>query len=193
MRDSVDGNRRGDTVRARVQLIPYCRLKAGWSISENVMRELWRTLEHEGTAHSVFQNTRDWPEFLNYMQAAGNFPVAAADEEGIAALAWLNNVEGNSAFCHHVFMRRTWGRRTLEIASDILDYWFALSDSGGAMFDVLIGATPGHLRLAQRFAQKLGFTLLSPMIPQVGNGDGLVVSFLERETWEKAAAAAADK
>lgn len=178
MRDAVDGNRVGELLRGRngIRILPYVEINGARTVSDDFMRKLFEQMVEEGSLGQVFYQgeVKTADEFLAFMKQPANFPLIAFSFELPAAVAWLNGIGKNHAFCHHWFYRRTWGQGSKKVAEAILEYWFSWE-----FLDVLLGLTPEKNHRAVAFAKRLGFTVLGS-VPRIAGGEAAIISYLER-------------
>lgn len=152
-----------------ISLVPYVCLDGRWTVSDSVLDELFHGMEDDSTLDRVFyeghvQTTQQLKELLQNPTA---IPVIIGIGDRPVGFAWLNGQSGHTAFAHFCFLKRVWGRESLEAGNLLLKYWMSLSDEEGGIFDVLIGVIPKFNSVAIEFAQRVGFQMLG-VIPGMG-------------------------
>jgi hypothetical protein len=140
-----------------VQLVPYARLEDGWSLPDEFLYSLAIQMVREGTFHHVFYDgTITSPEaFLETMQKPANVPVFFFDGSEPLGFAWLNGLSGNLAFAHFGGLKSARGR-SVKIGQLAVKYWM----TNFKFLSVILGITPQPNRLAVRFIERIGFTVL---------------------------------
>lgn len=153
------------------------------------MRAVYGQMVRERTLETTFyaNSVPDGDEFLAILQRTENLPVVAFDDRELAGLAWINAIKSDHAFAHYWFARGVWGRRSVEVAKEILDYWFRFDKDNDALFKVLLGETPANNRRAAAFNKRIGFTEVGT-VPKV-SGSGVTIFYLEnpngKEFWQQ--------
>ncbi len=145
-----------------VALVPYVKIDDAWTVPNDVIRGLAEQFQKEGTFGLVFFEgyIKSPADFLEAMQAPGNVPVLVYAGHGPVGIAWLQGVGGSIAFAHFCFLKRTWGRQSLEIGRLLLKYWMSFQSDGGAVLDTIIGNIPTMNSRAISYVRKIGFRLL---------------------------------
>lgn len=113
----------------------------------------------DGTFRSVFieGDVQSPEEFLMMMQNPKNTPVFAFLGLDPVGVGWLNNISGNRAFCHFLFLSNAWAQHTVQAGRMIIDYWMTFTKlDGEPLIDVMLGAIPATNERAQKFSLKLG-------------------------------------
>jgi hypothetical protein len=150
-----------------IVLIPYVNLGPRWSLEDQVMVEIYRLMDKEGSARTVFcSGTVTDPEsFLSFAKDKRNQIVTAWDE-GILGIGWINGIQENFCFAHFSMFKQAWGTQSLSVGRMFLDYWFGMKINGTPLFRVIIGMIPEDNRRAINFIKKLGL-IQSGYIPGI--------------------------
>ena len=130
--------------------------------AQGILEAAFRQIVEEGLLESLFYdgtvNSRD--HFLDVVLRPGTLPFVVMCKEQIAALTWLNCIEGRAARVHFVIFRKFWGRKThRRIGWNLYRYILSRQDEAGYLFDCLYGVTPETNLLAWRAAIKCGWKL----------------------------------
>lgn len=162
-----------ESKQSKIQVIPYALTEKGYPIDDQVLSLIWKQIVNEGLDKKVFPDNSisTVADFLGLMKDTRNIPVFAFDGK-LLGLAWLNSVHDKHALAHFCMMREAWGKKTLQVGQEILKYWNSFD-----VLDVIIGNTPSDNKLAIKYIQKLGFTVIGE-IPTIGK-----VSYLELKKW----------
>lgn len=169
-----------------IGVLPYVEIEGQRTVSDEFVRQIWRNMLKDRSAHIVFQakEVKTEDEMIRYLKDPSNMVVFVFVDGEPAGVAWMNGIRGNYGNGHFCFLSKAWGHYTESMAREILDYWFSLSLNGKPIFDVVIGKIPDWNRKAINFIKKLGFVELG-VIPKIEQGHGVSINYLERETWVK--------
>lgn len=124
------------------------------------MEMSWRRLAGERLAASLFYDgsVACAAEFRKELLRPGCLPFAVFQNGDLAALSWLNGINGRMARTHFVIFRDFWGRQNhIGIGKHLYRYILGCRDGGGHLFDCLCGVTPHTNRLAIRAALACGW------------------------------------
>ena len=169
-----------------MKIIPYVLIDGARSIPDSVAEGVYNDMVEKGLARTMFFGGRvtDAKSFLQFLKTPSNVVLTVWNESRIQAMAWLNNFGSNYAFGHFCFWPETWGKSTINIGKQILDFWFGFKKGDGEhLLDVILGFTPASNRLAIRFIKKIGLTAAAE-IPDMkfgGDREGAVISYIRRE------------
>ena len=165
-----------------IDLVPYVELNGQRTLTDSFIKAFWDAICKDKSEDSLFasKEVTTSEQFISYLKQPANLPVFCFYEGQASGVCWLNNIRKNAAMIHFCFLSNVWGKKALECAEKILAHWFSFPDNkGGYLFDVLIGNTPANNKLASRFAENVGFTILGT-VPKV-EAHGIVVSYIERD------------
>lgn len=178
-----DGLRSGNGV---ISVLPYVEIEGQRTVSDEFVREIWRNMLKDRSAHIVFQakEVKSEEEMIRYLKDPMNMVVFVFVDSQPAGVAWMNGIRNNYGNGHFCFLSKSWGLYTEKMAKEVLDYWFSLALNGKPIFEVIIGKIPDWNRKAISFIKKLGFVELG-VIPKIEQGHGVSINYLERETWAK--------
>lgn len=110
----------------------------------------------EGAYQRVFYDGTIAPEkFVETMQKPSNVVVFFFDHFEPLGLAWLNGLNGSTAFAHFCGLKSARGR-SVEIGRAALGYWM----QNFKFLRVILGLTPSNNRLAVRFIERIGFSVM---------------------------------
>ena len=171
-----------DTVGPRdgICLIPYAEVNGARSISDELIIDLFMELYDDGVITSVFSDElRDAQGFIRFLKDPANLPVFIVVDGEITGVAWLNGIYRNHALSHFVYVKRCWGKRSIDMGFRVIDYWFSFPGERGPLLDVLIGNIPARNRLAIKYIQKLGFVEIGE-IPHMAEHGAMSVSYRVR-------------
>lgn len=140
-----------------VSLLPYAKVDGGWTLSDEIVLNLAREYQKDGTFTRVFcEGVIETPEqFLEAMKNPANAPVFIYRGFKPIGVAWLNGFSGNIAFAHFCFLVSAWGPDTERAGRMVVDYWMTFP-----AIQVLIGTTPETSGPAAKYAERLGFVRL---------------------------------
>lgn len=147
-------------------------------------QEAYRRTKEDGLLYWVFASREFSVEkFRRYFAAgSGNYPVLMFVDGAFAGYAWLNAVSDKRAFCHYCMFKDVWGKRTLQIARAVIEYWLNVPCETGYLFNVLIGSTPVENRKAIRFLKHIKFTEVGVIPKAAANGDAMI-SYVTRDSY----------
>lgn len=164
------------------QLVPYAKLDEGWSLPDEFLYSLAIQMVQEGSFHRVFYEGHiTTPEqFLEAMQKPANVPVFFFDGSEPLGFAWLNGVSGGLAFAHFGGLKAARGR-AVRVGQLAVKYWL----TNFPWLELILGITPEPNRLAVRFIERLGFTVLGTIPRVIWDAYGAervsaVISYLKR-------------
>lgn len=149
----------------QISFIPYYRSDGIPSFPDSCIKGLYARMVDEGTASRVFCSYADFaPEdFLEMFKKRQNFLWVISVDGEISGVFWLNNFDGRSARIHQCLFRNAWGReKSIRIGRQILKHCIHLMDAACErfLFDVITGVTPSNNRLAVRFAEACGMSIV---------------------------------
>ncbi len=147
----------------RYQLWPCAFVDGVFSVPDEILRFLWRELEHTGKYRDLFYNggVSTAEQWIAWIKDKDNYPVFAVDlvSMRIACIAWLNNAVDGAALIHFCML----GLPRPEIGETVLRYW-----SNIGVLSVIVGFTPETNMAAVKYAKRIGFTV-SGYIPKMCN------------------------
>ena len=142
----------------RYQLWPYVKLDdEQWSIPDKLLEQIYQELVSEQRDKIVFYGggIDNFEQFIKYLKTKHNHFVFVVDaeEKKFVFIAWLNNIQARSAFCHFFAMGKYTYRK--EIGELVIQYWKSTN-----VPIVLIGIIPEINKTAIKLAKELGFVEL---------------------------------
>jgi hypothetical protein len=149
----------------KVEIVPYCQLDDGWSISDDQVRHLYRCTEMDGTADQVFSDgTLNSPEeFLLAMQSDANILYVVIAEEQVVGMAWINRFENRCARFHFCMFSNGWGLDSIDIGKQAVDQIIRQKDDHGFLFDMFVGLVPSANVRAIAYVLSLGAVKVGEM------------------------------
>lgn len=181
MRNQTDRQWPGEFLRSGdgITLLPVSHFDAATA------QEAYRRTQEDGLLRWVFA-TSDFSldQFARYFApGSGNFPLLMFSDDQFAGYAWLNAVIDKRAFCHYCFFKTVWGRRTIPLAKAVIEYWLHVPcETGGFLFNVLIGSTPTDNRKAIRFLKHINFREVG-VIPKAAPSGDAMISYVTRDSY----------
>lgn len=166
---------------SEIALVPYCKLEGQWTLPESLVFSVGKRAWDQGVLETVFINggVTSSEDFLWTMQRPTNLPVFAFVNKICIGVAWLNNISGNHAFGHFLFLKGGRGETARDAGKLILKYWLAFSAEDGPILDVVLGLVPSFNERAIKFVQDLGMTKLGE-IPKIAKGGPGTLLYLAR-------------
>lgn len=150
-------------MNSRIGIVPYAELQPGIrTVSDQIILGFAVEAIQDGTFWRVFVDSPiDSPEtFLNAMKSPANVPVFFFVGTDPIGVAWLNGCNGSRAFAHFLFLRKAWGKHTLQAGKIGLEYWFSFKVGDESLFDVILGVIPSRNERAVGYVRRLGFSVL---------------------------------
>lgn len=149
-----------------ITLIPYARVDDSWTLSDEIVLDVARQCQREGTFKRVFcEGEIEGPEqFLELLKLPHNAPVFIYRGMKPIGFAWLNGFAGNIAFGHFCFLIEAWGKDAEPAGRMVLDYWMTFP-----AIQVVIGTTPETNGPAANYAERIGFARLGSIPRMVHN------------------------
>jgi len=174
-----------ETAGAVYDVVPLFERGGQWSIADTGLIAIWQQIVAEGKVEQLFYaGGIDTPrDFLGFIKSRQVIACVVLDLEtrSPAALGWLTNAAGGSAFVHYCVL----GRPRRSAGKALLDYWCSFRDPAGKpLFHVLLGITPETHTPALRVITIMGFRSIG-MIPRYCEMDrgrtrcGAVISYFE--------------
>ena len=170
-----------------MHIVPYVITDGVPSIKDSVLKTIYLDMVRKHLIEKVFRGgkIKNEHDFLFFVKSPANvFHTVWSDEGNILMIAWLNNFGANFAFAHFCCWPETWGKTSIELGKQTLNYWFDfMVDEKTPVLDVILGMTPNDNRLALRYIKRLGLTALG-VLPKLKMGDsrsGAVISYIERD------------
>ena len=166
------------------RIIPYVEQNGAWTLPDETMIGVWNRLVFCDLVDTLFYSgeTTTPESFLRLVKAPHNVVNVVVDERQIVFISWLNDVGPNFAFGHFCGFPEIWGKHSVEVGKMVVDYWF----DNFKLLDTIIGKIPAVNKMAVRFIEKLGFTILGT-IPHLAHGHdenkkvGDVLTYITRE------------
>lgn len=164
--------------RNGIALVPVQGLNA------ETANEAYRRTREDGLLYWVFANSDFSIEsFRRYFAAgSGNYLTLMFADNRFSGYAWVNGVCERRAFVHYCMFKDAWGRKTVDMARTMIEYWLAIPSDDGYLLDVLIGSTPVENRKAIRFLKLARFREVGTIPKAAPNGDALI-SYATRESY----------
>ena len=139
----------------RYQLWPFVRYEDDkYSIPDAMLAEIYRDLVESGRAGIVFYmgGIVTHKDFIDYLKDPKNHFVFVVDTETrkFVFMAWLNNIQGHTAYCHFSGLGDAPYRP--ETGRLVVDYWGSTGVPA-----VLVGVIPETNRAAIKLGMNLGF------------------------------------
>lgn len=173
------------------KIIPFVKSADGWNLSDiQLLGIYFKMLKHRLVNRVFIQGEADTPEkFIEVMKNSRNAVNIVVNDDGeCLVLSWLNKWGFNNAFVHHCFFPEVWGEKSVEIGKMVLKYWFDMKkENGEPILDVIMGKTPENNRLAVKFIQRMGFTIVGT-VPKIcydvksKKKIGAIFSYIQRES-----------
>lgn len=158
------------------------------SLDDDALEYLWAMLVAEGTDKVLFYDggVEDFEGFTAFVDEDDREFFAVHAGGAPAAIFWLDGRTTRAARIHFACMRRAYGRAARIIGNYVTDWLLSRRGPDGRhALDVLVGVTPETHRLALKFVQDIGFTLVGTVphaLPLAdGSGTGAVISHLSRK------------
>lgn len=133
---------------------PFIKLDTGYSIPDKLLLDIWNDIVAEGRNKIAFYGggIETFKDFIAYLTKPTNHFVFIADTEKkkIVFMAWMNNIQGKTAFVH--FCGIGHGTYRHAIGRLVLDYWERMN-----IFDVVMATIPETNTTALKLIKPLGF------------------------------------
>jgi len=168
-----------------MELIHYGQVDGAWTLSDTHLKKMWEIMVLEGNDKRLFygNSVRTAEEFIRWFKMPMNIVNFQFEGNEPVSVAWMNDIQKNNALIHFCIFKKFWGKDTVKIGRNVLDYWFSLEKDGKPVLDVLRGITPESHRMALSYIKKLGFNCIGT-IPKMINGTiGAVFSYQTREQY----------
>jgi len=146
-----------------IELVQYCEVDGIRSFPDSLLKSIFVKMENEGLVSKAFPegDVQTAEDFLYCMKSNANrLFLIFRDNKEILGIVWLNGFRARSAYMHHCLFKKVWGKDSPEIGKDVLNKLLSLKDAQGYIFDVLIGMTPANNKLAVKWLEKIGLTIL---------------------------------
>jgi RimJ/RimL family protein N-acetyltransferase len=123
---------------------------------------VWDKLVRQDLVKSAFWEggVTDEFGFLAALKNKGNHPVFFVRDGTPVGFAFLSLVTGNYAFGHFCLFKEVWGKESVEVGKNCIEYWFSWPGLVGPLLDVIIGLMTASNVRAHKYIEKLGFTRL---------------------------------
>lgn len=166
-------------------IVPLFNRDGGWSIPDEILVSLWQRIVSENKVEQLFYagGIHSPADFLRFIKTPGLIVCVVVERatRSPAALGWLTNASGGSAFVHYC----VFGAPRRAVGKALLDYWCGFrGPDGKRLFHVLLGITPEIHTAALRVIRIMGFTSIGT-IPSycdcafAGGRRGAVISYYE--------------
>lgn len=143
---------------SELSLIPFAKVGDEWMLPESVLQMIAHTAHAEGRLQTVFvEGGVSTPhDLVTMFKNPRNLPVFVFKGLECVGFGWLNGAAGNRAFAHFCMLNAARGFTAIHAFRLMLDYWTALNNGGGPIFDTLIGLIPKANERAVEFAERAG-------------------------------------
>lgn len=146
-----------------LEIISFCREGDLYNLPDPYLGQVYRRLVMEGTVHWIFydgsvRNTSEFIDFLKKEEHSVYFVKFIGEDVGFF---WVSRFVQKSAFINYCFYKSFWGRKSLQIGRNCIDYLLHLkNERGDYSIDVLLGLTPVNNKLAVSFLKKHGMVII---------------------------------
>lgn len=158
-------------VSDEIKIVPYVEVNGQYTISDYYVGQTWEKIVQDGSHRWLIYDgsVKCKEDFIRMMKLPTNIPCFPIWNNEIRGVAWLNSLNGDSAFCHHCMFKEMWGGQAQAIARRILDYWFNIDmdnmglkspKTGDPLINILLGVTPTNNKFAVNFVKKMGFNIV---------------------------------
>ncbi len=148
----------------RIELICYDAVDGIPTFADSFIMGLYERMKAQGSLSDVFYaydpQLLGPEQFLDLFKFGSNRLWVIFHNGEVSGFFWLNDFAEKSAMIHYCFFKNIWGPQSAVLGRYILDYLLGLRSETGPVFDVITGLTPVTNRLAVRFLEKVGMTVV---------------------------------
>lgn len=147
-------------------------VNGGWNLQDEFLQAMYA--KAGVLIDRVFWDRRmtDHEAFIRFCKDSHNLVQFVFADGVCCGFTWLNGITGKHAFGHFCFFPDIWGKRTMDAGRLVESYWLLLSGPDGPIIDTILGMIPGFNKLAQRYAERLGWTYLGTIPEMLSNQVG---------------------
>jgi len=156
-----------------LKITPFEKQGNEYNFPDSFLGQVYRRIVFEKTDHWIFYDgsVRNTMEFIDFVKNEKHFVFFVKFSGEDVGFFWIDKFLQRSAFINYCFYRSFWGKKSLQIGRNCIDYILHMKNERGEYtIDVLLGLTPVNNKLAVSFLKKHGMVI-------IGRVPGLITDY----------------